>query len=360
MNYFLIIFIPSFLYLVDDKLKTKTKFFYKTAILFLIIFTGLRTNFGADFATYESAYYRIRDGVFTDNFELGFFAINYIFAAFNLPFNFLLFFISIFNYSILFYVIDRNKFPYKFLIIFLYLIYFDLFFYSLSAIRQSIVISLFLLASIFIETKSFIKFLSLILLGILFHWSAILLLPFYNFYYILKRKSFLRLAIFYFFSIIFYLVLLELLDMFKFIFDDRIFYYLFIIDQETSYPIFYVFMIVLISIIWISFSKFNYSIFNNSNLKSISFPIFAIIIFLILKSFQFIHYFSVIPRLQLYFYPFYIFAIPELIKRLKLWIKTYSYPIIIIFMVGFFVFSYFEIISNGNEYYNSFRLINLF
>jgi hypothetical protein len=201
------------------------------------------------------------------------------------------------------------------------------------------------------------------LLAFTFHWTSIILIFVYPIYKYLHKKSFIYLFIFYLLAIFSYLLLLELLPFFKNFIDGRIYYYLFIsriYDSTNIYSIIYVFLIIIIALIWLYISKANISFFISKVSSSITFSSLAILLFLILKSFQFISYYSFLPRIQLYFYPFYIFALPELIDRLKPNYKIIIKPVLISFMIFFFVISYFEINQYASIHYESFKLINLF
>jgi len=360
MNYFLIIFIPTFLYLFEEMIHTKAKIFEKIGILFIIIMTSLRYGFGADYFTYFEAFNRIKSGVFTDAFEPGYFLLNKIIAYFGLPFNFLLFVVAVFNYVLLYLSIEDNLSKYKWLAIFLYLAYFDLFFYSLSAIIQSIVLSIFMYSVKYIKTKQFKKYFLWIIFGQLFHKTAFLLIPIYFIYHRYSKKNIKQISLFMFLIIagysFFFKIVVNLLRPFM---SRRIEYYLFLDNSlKIANNNLAALVILVVIVIWIYFSmKISSENKIDSNNK-FEFSLFAIIIFFGLKVMQYIDYYAFIPRLQMYFYAFYIFALPKMLNLLEPRSRHIIIFLLIVFMSIAFVLRYYEVNEYASMYYEKFQLIS--
>jgi hypothetical protein len=364
MNYILIIFLPTFLYLLEDLIPTNKKYFRKAGIFFIVIMTSLRYGFGADYFTYFEAFLRIQSGIFVDGFEPGYIFLNRIIGLLGLNFNFLLLVISIFNYILLYFAIENHAHKYKWLSLFLFLIYFDLFFYSLSAIRQSIVISIFLYSSKYIENKKPLIFGIWILFGSLFHWTSFILIPIYFLYHKLKKLTIKKAFSVVFISIIFYELLTRFLSLFRQFMSNRVEYYLFIFDPGIENNYLSATFMLIILLLWIYLiTRFNSKKIGKDGEKKedlelfIKFPMIAIMLYLILQVFQRVEYFSVIPRVQLYFYPFYIFAAPYSLKIFKVNDRKYLVVTMIFILSAYFIYRYEVINTYASEYYESFKLI---
>ena len=364
MNYLLLIVIPTILYIFEEVMPTKGNYFRKAGIVFIIIMTSLRYGFGADYFTYYDAFYRIQSGIFTDAFEPGYIMLNRIIGYFGLHFNFVLFVIAIFNYSLLYLAIEENLVKYKWWSMFLFLIYFDLFFYSLSAVRQSIVLSVFLYASKYVVLKKPIRYIMWLIFGSLFHWTSVILIPVYFIYqkfkYLTKKKAFLYVVL----SIGLYGLLMRVLPVLRPFMSRRIEYYLFIDDSGMGSNYFAAILMIALTIFWIYISTRLKSteVFVGGELKVetskiITFPMFAIMMYFILKVLQRIEYFSVLPRMQMYFYPFYIFAIPQALNIMKQKDRKVLVFGSIVILTLFFLYRYHGVNQYAEQYYESFRLI---
>lgn len=364
MNYLLLIIVPTVLYAFEEVIPTKGNYFRKSGIIFIIIMTSLRYGFGADYFTYYDAFYRIQSGIFTDAFEPGYILLNKIIAFLGLHFNFVLFVIAVFNYTLLYLAIEDNIDKNKWISMFLFLIYFDLFFYSLSAVRQSIVISIFLYSSKYIITKKPIRYIAWLLFGSLFHWTSLALVPVYFIYEKLKSLT-KKKAIFYVvLSIGLYELFMTVLPALRPFMSWRFEYYLFVHDSDIGSNYLAAILMMALTIVWIYISTRLKSteVFIGGKIKSedlnvITFPMFAIMMYFILQILQRIEYFSVLPRMQMYFYPFYIFAMPQALSIMK----VRDRKVLILASIGiftlFFLYRYHGINQYASQYYQSFRLI---
>lgn len=337
---------------------TKGKYFQKFAILFISVFVSLRNNFGADYLTYSDSFYRFQSGIFIDLFEPGYILLNIIIGSLGLDFHFLLLVIALFNYTLLYLSIENYAKKNKWISIFLFLILFDLFFYSLSAIRQSIAMSIFLYASKYIVSKSPKKYFLWILTGMLFHWSSIVLLPIYYIYNHLRNRSYIYLSITLSISLVIYFIFTKFIDQLAPVMNDKLLFYLVLeksTDQiGTNYVNAVIYIIAAYLIIYLS------SLMNKKykiSKEKILFPMFAFLIFAVLKVMQSIEYYSILPRIQMYFYIFYIFALPQILSIFVKKSKDLLLITLFFLLIYFFIVKYLDIISYASIYYTNFNLI---
>ncbi|MEK5417023.1 EpsG family protein [Paenibacillus sp. FSL L8-0708] len=364
MNYFLIIFIPTALYLLSEILPRKSNIFKRIAIGFLIIMTSLRYGFGADFFTYNAAFDRIRDGISLDAFEPGYIFLNKFISYLGLPFNYLLLVVAIFNYVLLYKAIEENLTKHKWLAMFLFLAYFDLFFYSLSAIRQSIALSVFMFASRYVKRKQLIKYVLWIYFASLFHVTALILIPFYFFYNKFSKSSFSKLSFVMGGCILSYVFLIKYIDLLRPLMNTRIEYYVFIETSNGMHSsILYAVITGLLLLCWLFIIT---KLKNRPNIgatvgekteQKIGIPMMAMAVFLTLKVMQYMNYFSIMPRLEMYFYCFYIFAIPTALQAFEINSRRVLAGILVCCMIFFFILSYNQITEYAYEFYSTYKLI---
>lgn len=190
LSYLLIYFIDVFLAWLNNVIKTKNNFFMKLSLLFLIIISGLRWEVGIDYLSYLLIFQKIKIGDYSLGKEIGYTFLNKIFCLFDLPFNIMLTFIAIVN-TLLFYkfikFFSTNKKNY-YIYIFIYL-FFTVYYFSLSGIRQGIAIHLLLYSLIFIYKNQLKKSSFIILIGIFFHKSILLLYGYTIILYKIKNKK---------------------------------------------------------------------------------------------------------------------------------------------------------------------------
>lgn len=357
-SYLIIILIPTILYFIDENSGFKKGIFKKTAILFLIVVSGLRYGFGADYKTYYEAFIRMQNGILTDKFEWGYKLLNIIVAKTGVPFQVLLFVIAIFNLTLIYKSIEENVDNNKWLSIFLYLVYFDLFFYSLSAIRQSIVISIVVYTLKYIENQNFKKYFIWIIFGAFFHSSALIMIPVYFMYQFLRKQDYLSTMAIMIGITGLYIISIRFIPIIRPYIGSKLGYYLFIFDNSVvSYNIVYVIITELAMVAWIYFSCFlRRKYFFTGNYKSYT-SFLVVTVFLSLKIFQYMQYFSIIPRMQMYFYCVLIIAIPNIIKIFPIKFRPFICFSIFIFFIINFIFRYYEVNITNSEYYESFKLI---
>jgi hypothetical protein len=167
------IFVVFFSFLARFK---EHKGFFFTTLVLLFLFQSLRYDYGNDYKSYFEMFEQIQNNEGTeDRIETGWIFINKIFSPFN--FFVLICFVALFStfvyYKFISVFLSRG---YYVLAIFIY--YFDanLFLLQLSAIRQSISIDFFLLALVFYAQQKYSYTLLLLLLGVLFHTTALVLI----------------------------------------------------------------------------------------------------------------------------------------------------------------------------------------
>jgi len=155
------------------------------SLLFIIGLSGLRNNVGTD---YES-YVRIFDTISIDGFttvEPGYYALNKFFKESNKGYLYVFCICSAITYLILYFTLLREK------ILTLGLLFtftFGFVFLSNNIIRQALVIPVFFYSIEFIYKRKVLYFILSILLCSLFHFSALLLIPFYWVYKINFKKA---------------------------------------------------------------------------------------------------------------------------------------------------------------------------
>lgn len=359
MNYFIILFIPTLLYVFEELYNIKGNYFRKLAILFISLFVSLRYGLGVDYFTYQNAFYNISSGNFIDKFEPGYILLNFVVGYFGFGFHFMLFIIAVFNYMLLYLSIEYYMDKYKWVGLFLFLITFDLFIYTLSAIRQSIALSIFLYASRYIVQQNWKKYFLLVLMGALFHLSIIVLLPIYQLYNYIRNKNYIFISYILLIAIISYSSVSNLINLISPFLDNKLAFYL-IIEKSASptlpsYPLAGFYVIVILAILYTLYQSEHLII--NRNSDKISFPLFAVLIFLVLKTMQNIEYYSILPRLQLYFYSFFIFVVPKIFSAFTLSSRFIVIAIICAASIYFFILKYFEIITYASQYYKNFNII---
>lgn len=358
ISYFIIILIPTILYFIDENIFWGKGIFKKTAIAFLIVTSALRYGFGADYYTYSDAFVRIQNGIMTDKFEWGYKFLNIVIGKLGMPFHVLLFAVATFNLILIYKSIEENVNKYKWLSIFLYLVYFDLFFYSLSAIRQSIVISIVMYTFKFIENKNFKKYVSWMLFGSLFHLSALLMIPVYFLYQYLRKRNFLLTAIVMVGITIIYKLSIKFIGLLQPFVSNKLNYYFFVFDNSiVSYSFIYVIVAEVLMIGWIYFSCFLRKKFCKEENDKSYMCFLAITLFLCLKVFQYMQYYSLIPRMEMYFYCIFIITIPNFVKAFSPKLRyLLNYSIFVVFITNF-IFRYYEINKIYSYCYESFKFI---
>lgn len=150
-------------------------------VVFLILIAGLKNNYTYDFENYLINFTEINglNDILATNFEIGYAILVFIFKSCGLGFHTLLLFIAFLSIKMKWCVIDKySPLPEVSLLIYFLLFYV---FNDLEQIRHGLSVGLCFYSLIYLddkESKLNIKFVSLNIVAILFHYSAILFLPF--------------------------------------------------------------------------------------------------------------------------------------------------------------------------------------
>lgn len=156
---------------------------FEAAFFVVFSFLALRYNFGNDYKAYFDAFYQINRVTDVDyinsgsHFEPGWVFLCRLFE----PFGFFAMTAFLAAVNCIVYYLFISKFVpknYYWLAVILYLFNPGLMLTHASAMRQSLAISLFLVATLFLVNKRVAPFVLLVVLASLFHFSAIVLLPF--------------------------------------------------------------------------------------------------------------------------------------------------------------------------------------
>jgi transmembrane protein EpsG len=169
---FIILFIIYALLSADKLFKKNAKWFL---LIFFIIFSGLRYQIGWDYDVYTKLFFRTDElADIEPSWRLLILFFNYTTGNAQTLF----FLSSIIIYSlIIFFIYRYSSSPVLSMLVF---ICFPLYYgESLSCIRQYIAVGFFLLSYKYLIKRDFLKFLLINAIGISFHYSAIVVIPFY-------------------------------------------------------------------------------------------------------------------------------------------------------------------------------------
>jgi len=160
---------------INARKDKKESLFFCFCILYL--FSALRYDYGNDYNAYYAIHENIKNGVTAIQAdEPIFFLLNFIIPDYY-------FFIAITSIPLLLvvYKLIKNHVDYRYIgvAVFIFVINPYLFLMSLSAIKQTLAMDLFIKATYFSKRKKIIPYILLILIATLIHASAIILLPFY-------------------------------------------------------------------------------------------------------------------------------------------------------------------------------------
>lgn len=145
-------------------------------VYLLILFVGLQNHFTSDYSSYSNHFNEINGiyNVLTSIYEIGFDFLILFTKKLNLGFQTLLIIIASISILVKYYVIDKLS-PWPSISFIIYFIYFFIY-NDLSQIRHGLAIAICFLAILYINKKTYISFL-LILLASTFHTSALFFIP---------------------------------------------------------------------------------------------------------------------------------------------------------------------------------------
>ncbi len=158
--------------------KTVKIIFTSIVSLSLIFIGGCRFEVGADWSSYLEIYNKIGDtSLLVNGKEYLFLFINLIINKIGVGFNFFIFFIFLAAFSAKYIFISRFNFN-KPLALLIY--FFTLFIvFDINGIRQGLAIGILFLTINFNQKRQFLNFSILVVCASLFHYTAIVYLPFY-------------------------------------------------------------------------------------------------------------------------------------------------------------------------------------
>ena len=168
----------------------------KISFLIIFLFTAFRYDFGTDYSSYHSLFEEIiQHTTYTTlnsedfRIETGWLILNYLFK----PLGFYIFIVVLSGFfSYTYYYLIKKYVPenYYWLAVFIYIFFYNLLLIQLSAIRQTLGISIFLFSiNYVIEGRGSIKFILLTILSSFFHSSSLYLLLLVIFYIPKIRQS---------------------------------------------------------------------------------------------------------------------------------------------------------------------------
>jgi hypothetical protein len=173
MVHILLAMIVLIAFIGRDKDKTVTRI----AFLLLLLFAALRYMYGSDYASYQWEYGRIKNG------KLDAFGVEILYTLLNLmspTFYILVAVISTVFVIFIYRWMTRNlPLNYVWVGLLIFIVNPYLFLVNLSAMRQCLAMILFIVAVHFAQKKKPLQYLAMIALAVMFHKSAVILLPFY-------------------------------------------------------------------------------------------------------------------------------------------------------------------------------------
>ncbi|MDH6366293.1 MULTISPECIES: EpsG family protein [unclassified Breznakia] len=181
LNVFLITWSVTFTKIVEKtKLKSKNKkimYLLPIAIVFVLI-TGLRHNMGTDYTSYDYEFKIFTFNNFFDNFEVGFKALE-VFVKYILHGNVvvLMLCMAVITIASYFYFFYKNS-SILWISIFLFFTI-GSYYTSFNTTRQFMAAGIYCLSFKYIVRKDFFRYVGIVLIGSLFHYSCIFMIPVY-------------------------------------------------------------------------------------------------------------------------------------------------------------------------------------
>lgn len=187
--YYLILFLIAyilFILLIFQKYQ-QNNFIFKVInlifIVFLILLIGFRYNVGTDYSTYEIWFHMWYEDITIEWIYTG---LNYLIKVNGGEFYHLTLLLAIISQTLLIIGLKRWGLSSKEISIALIIYTTSFVFIFANGVRQGLAVLVFLIAARYIFDRNFLKFFALIMLGIGFHKSIILVLPFYFLLYKIK------------------------------------------------------------------------------------------------------------------------------------------------------------------------------
>lgn len=176
----------------------------KVAFIIIFVFLSIRYEYGNDYKSYLQGFNEIKNLTYTnilDNtnyFEPGWIILNLLFKPFGF---FTMVIVLSFLNCLLYYRVIRNyvKPEHYWLAVFLYVFSTGIMLTQLSAMRQSLAISIFLFSIDYVNKKKIMIYIFCVFLAYLIHTSALILLPIYFFNSLSKKWNTILIFLFFVF-----------------------------------------------------------------------------------------------------------------------------------------------------------------
>lgn len=204
----LLIIVWALIFRIGKKTRLKQILFVVICFLQCFLISAFRYRIGYDYAQYAIAFFRMVVHGFSnmtyEDWEIGYVLLNKIVGLFTAQPGAIMIVTSAISLAGPAYLIARYS-KNAFLSVFLYVNFF-LFYLDMNFIRQAIAMSIICFAYGFLRDKKFWRFLLLVLIASLFHFTVLYMVPVY-FVCLLKVNS--RTILFYLFGLLYYFMLSE-------------------------------------------------------------------------------------------------------------------------------------------------------
>ncbi len=335
---------------IRGRKNTNPALFISFFVLFL--FAALRYEYGNDYEPYRKIFEDAQIGINSATIEPLYFELNKIFPSFQLLIATLSLFYIFAVYKLINKYVDKQ---FTGMAVFIFVINPYLFLLSLSSIRQTLVVTLFILSLAINPEKKFSKFaifFGFTVISCLIHQTAILLFPFYYLYHGKRneKRDYLFFGITPVVLLVFSGLLPKLIDMVLQLFSNNLDYLMYIesnipnsLRSTLLFVIFYIYVLI-----------------NLKKLDERTYPIAKLylcgLLFAILT-----YRYSMFGRFQMYFDIFGVVTIPAIIKAnlsarctsTNRIIHVYAFPcaIFAIFVLRYYSFFTTELWSYFQEYH---------
>lgn len=153
----------------------KISFYHILALIAISFVVGFRNGVGVDWKGYKDLFEDISANIPSYKVEFGYYIINKWVAMIGGSAEIMFFIVALISWFFIFKSVPKILLPLT-----LFFLYADeVFFWSMNGVRQFVALSIFLYSIRFIINRTLIKYLFFIIIAILFHTSAVLLLPLY-------------------------------------------------------------------------------------------------------------------------------------------------------------------------------------
>jgi hypothetical protein len=365
--YVIILSVPLLFTILRERVGKGYEVIDTLSIIFTSILLSLRENTGADLLTYKQNYYMHMNNNFVggDFSEPGYLLAVKVFSALKIPFTVFLFLIAAFSLFALYYYLENSKLDNKVMPLYIYFTIVDLYVYSLSAIRQGIAISFLLISLVKFNRKQYFRSIIIIVLGTMFHWSVIIMIPMIFLLNAVKRvRGIVILGLTVLIPILYFIgvnsPIIEIIA--KFNYNTN--YYLNILANERTTNIKSFIWSFILAIIWSLYLIFFRSIEVDGTVTlwktdvvrqyvELDYNDWCVIIFLILRSCLDIYYISALPRVEMYFYLMLPFTLEKEVEKTKGKVRAFIY----VLLAFAFAISFYVRLHMNWEFYGSARFV---